>query len=205
MPSADPGRLTPIDRLAQALRKLPGIGEKTAMRLTYFLLAASPALARELGDALLRLREEVILCAECFNLTQSSPCPICRDPQRTPTQVCVVEEPADVVSLESAHAFRGRYHVLGGTLAPLEGSGPEMLRVAPLVARVKAGGVEEVILATNPNPEGEATALYLAEQLEPLGVSVTRIGYGMPMGGDLEYTDSLTLRKSLEARRQFGT
>jgi recombination protein RecR len=195
----------PIDRLVQALRRLPGIGEKTAARLSYFLLAAPPSLSEELGDALLRLRREVVLCEECFNLTAESPCEVCRDPERSRAQLCVVEEPADLASIETAGVFHGRYHVLGGTLAPLDGVGPEGLRVDPLLERVRAGGVEEIILATNPNPEGEATALYVAERLEPLGVQVTRIGYGMPIGGDLEYVDAVTVRKSLENRRQFGT
>ena len=196
---------SPIDRLVQAFRRLPGIGEKTGTRLAYFLLAAPEAVSEELGDALLRLRKDVVLCAECFNLTEESPCQVCRDPSRTREQLCVVEEPADLASIETARVYRGLYHVLGGTLAPLDGVGPEGLRVQPLLERVKRGDVREVILATNPNPEGEATALYVAECLEPLGVPVTRIGYGMPIGGDLEYVDSVTVRKSLENRRQFGT
>jgi recombination protein RecR len=200
----DPARLTPIERLIRALKKLPGIGEKSAARLTYFLLAAPEGLAAEIGEALLRLRREVVLCSECFNLAQQTPCELCRDGGRNPAEICVVEEPADVASIEAAGAFRGRYHVLGGTLSPLEGAGPDSIRVEPLLERVKSGGVREIILATNPNPEGEATAMYLARQLAPLGVRITRIGYGMPIGGDFEYTDALTVRKSLEARRQFG-
>lgn len=200
-----PGALSPIERVVRALRRLPGIGEKTATRLAYFLTAAPEDVALELGEALLRLRKEVILCEECFNLAEQSPCAICAHPDRDPAQICVVEEPSDVASVERSGAYRGRYHVLGGTLAPLDGIGPEGLRVASLVERVRRGGVEEVIVATNPNPEGEATALYVAEQLEPYGVSVSRIGYGMPMGGDLEYVDPVTLRKSLEGRRNFRT
>jgi len=196
-------RNDPIGRLVDALRRLPGIGEKTATRLAYFLLAAPQSVALELGEAILRLRSEVVLCEECFNLTQESPCPLCRDPSRAPGVVCVVEEPADLASIEKSGVFRGRYHVLGGTLAPLDGIGPEGLRVAPLVERVRDGGIEEVIIATNPNPEGEATALYVAEQLSPYEVQVTRIGYGMPIGGDLEYVDAVTVKKSLENRRQF--
>ncbi len=196
-------RNDPIGRLVDALRRLPGIGEKTATRLAYFLLAAPQSVALELGEAILRLRSEVVLCEECFNLTQESPCPLCRDPSRAPGVVCVVEEPADLASIEKSGVFRGRYHVLGGTLAPLDGIGPEGLRVAPLVERVRDGGIDEVIIATNPNPEGEATALYVAEQLSPYEVQVTRIGYGMPIGGDLEYVDAVTVKKSLENRRQF--
>jgi recombination protein RecR len=196
-------RLAPIERLVRALRRLPGIGEKSATRLAYFLLSAPEAIAEEIGQAMLRLRREVVLCERCFNLTGRSPCEICADPARSDALVCVVEEPGDVASIETSGVFRGRYHVLGGTLAPLDGTGPEALRVEPLLERVKRGEVQEVILATNPNPEGEATALYVADRLEALGVAVTRIGYGMPIGGDLEYADAVTVRKSLENRRQF--
>jgi recombination protein RecR len=198
-------RLSPIARLVRALRRLPGIGEKTATRLAYFLLSAPASVAAELGDAIARLREEVVLCEVCFDLSEQSPCPICRDPSRVASEVCVVEESADLASVEKTGSFKGRYHVLGGTLSPLDGMGPETLRVAPLVERVRGGEVKEVILATNPNPEGEATALYVAEQLAPYEVSVTRIGYGMPIGGDLEYVDAVTVRKSLENRRRFGS
>jgi recombination protein RecR len=197
--------LAPIERVVQALRKLPGIGEKTATRLAYFLIAAPQDLALELADALRRLRRDVLLCEECFNLTEKSPCPVCSDPARDKSQICVVEEPDDVTSIERSGGYRGRYHVLGGALSPLDGVGPESLRVSPLLERVKRGGVREVIVATNPNPEGEATALYVAERLSPYGVPVTRIGYGMPMGGDLGYVDPVTLKKSLESRRSFGT
>lgn len=196
---------SPIRRLVAALQRLPGIGEKTGTRLAYFLLSAPEQIASELGDAILRLRREVVLCEHCFNLAEVSPCPICADPARSPRQVCVVEEPADLASIEKAGVFRGRYHVLGGILAPLDGVGPEALRVAPLIVRAQKGEVDEVILATNPNPEGEATALFVAEQLEPYeNVRVTRLGYGMPIGGDLEYVDQGTVRKSLENRRLFG-
>ncbi len=198
-------RPAPIDRLVKALRRLPGVGEKTATRLAFFLLSAPESTASELGEAILRLRREVSLCEECFNLTIESPCEICRDDTRQTNQVCVVEEPADLMSIESSGVFHGRYHVLGGTLAPLDGVGPEALRVEPLIQRIRAGGIEEIILATNPNPEGEATALYVADRVRDYEVGVTRIGYGMPIGGDLEYVDSVTVRKSLENRRQFGS
>lgn len=197
-------RLSPIERLVKALRRLPGIGEKTATRLAYFLLAAPRSVAEELGQAISRLLEEVVLCEECFNLTERSPCKICGDPSRASGELCVVEEPSDLASIEKAGVFRGRYHVLGGTLAPLEGIGPEDLRIAPLLERIRGDVVKEVILATNPSPEGEATALFIAEQLRALKVPVTRIGYGMPVGGDLEYVDAVTVRKSLENRRQFS-
>ena len=202
MPQARPA---PIDRLVKALRRLPGVGEKTATRLAFFLLSAPESTASELGEAILRLRREVSLCEECFNLTTESQCEICRDDTRQANQVCVVEEPADLMSIENSGVFRGRYHVLGGTLAPLDGVGPEALRVESLIKRIQAGGIDELILATNPNPEGEATALYVADRVRNYEVGVTRIGYGMPMGGDLEYVDSVTVRKSLENRRQFGS
>ena len=198
-------RPQPIERLVKALRRLPGIGEKTATRLAYFLLAAPEVVSAELGQAILRLRADVRLCDECFNLTARSPCEICRDESRNARVVCVVEEPADLASIESTGGFRGRYHVLGGTIAPLDGVGPESLRIDALVERIERGGIDEVILATNPNPEGEATALYVAERVAPHGVKVTRIGYGMPIGGDLEYVDPVTVRKSLENRRSFSS
>lgn len=198
-------RPEPVERLVKALRRLPGIGEKTATRLAFFLLSAPESLSTELGDAIGRLRREITLCEICFNLTAESPCAICADDTRSRGQVCVVEEPADLSSIESSGTYRGRYHVLGGTIAPLDGVGPEALRIDALVERLRAGGIDEVILATNPNPEGEATALFVAEQLRPAGVPVTRIGYGMPIGGDFEYVDPVTVRKSLENRRDFGS
>ncbi len=198
-------RPEPVERLVRALRRLPGVGEKTATRLAFFLLSAPESVAAELGDAVLRLRREIRLCEICFNLTSESPCAICDDPARETGEICVVEEPADLASIEAAGTYRGRYHVLGGTLSPLDGVGPEALRVEPLVERLRRGGVKEVILATNPNPEGEATALWVAEQVAPTRVAVTRIGYGMPIGGDFEYVDAVTVRRSLENRRQFGS
>jgi recombination protein RecR len=198
-------RPEPIERLVKALRRLPGIGEKTATRLAYFLLAAPDVVAGELGEAIVRLRADVRLCDECFNLTARSPCEICRDESRSARVVCVVEEPADLASIESTGSFRGRYHVLGGTIAPLDGVGPESLRVEALVERIERGGIDELILATNPNPEGEATALYVAERVARYPVRVTRIGYGMPIGGDLEYVDPVTVRKSLENRRAYSS
>ena len=197
-------RSEPVERLVRALLRLPGVGEKTATRLAFFLLSAPESVAAELADAVGRLRREIRACEVCFDLTAESPCSICRDPARERGELCVVEEPADLASIESSGSYRGRYHVLGGAIAPLDGVGPESLHIEPLLARIERDGVREVILATNPNPEGEATALFVAEQLRPLGVGVTRIGYGMPIGGDFEYVDSVTVRKSLENRRQFG-
>jgi recombination protein RecR len=199
---SEPSR-EPIERLVKALRRLPGVGEKTATRLAYYLLSAPESYAGELGQAILRLRTDIRLCEECFNLTARSPCEICRDERRDARLVCVVEEPADLASIESSGSYKGRYHVLGGTIAPLDGVGPESLRIDALAKRLERGGIDEVILATNPNPEGEATALYVADRVAAYGVPVTRIGYGMPIGGDLEYVDPITLRKSLENRRSF--
>jgi recombination protein RecR len=195
--------LAPIERVIRALKALPGIGEKTAARLAYFLMAAPEGVAFELGEAVLKLRREVSVCSRCFDLTEIDPCEICSDRTRSDGALCVVEEPADVAAIERAGAFRGRYHVVGGTLSPLDGVGPDALRLAPLLERVRDGAVDEVILAMNPNPEGEATAVFLAQQLAPLGVRVTRIGYGMPVGGDLEYIDPVTVAKSLESRRKL--
>lgn len=195
--------LEPIERLVKALRRLPGIGEKTATRLAYFLLASPESYAAELSEAIGRLRADIRLCEECFNLTARSPCEICRDDARNARLICVVEEPADLASIESTRSYKGRYHVLGGTISPLDGVGPESLRIDSLARRIERGGIDEVILATNPNPEGEATALYVAERVAKYGVPVTRIGYGMPIGGDLEYVDPITVRKSLENRRSF--
>lgn len=192
----------PIERLVAALRRLPGIGEKSATRIAFFLLGAPDATAEELADAVGRLKKEIVLCEECFDLTTRSPCEVCRDPRRDASVVCVVEEPADLAAVERTSRFRGRYHVLGGLLAPIDGVGPEALRIAELEDRVRRGGVREVILATNPTAEGDATAHYLAERLRPLAVRITRIAYGMPLGGDLEYADHLTVTRSLENRRE---
>lgn len=196
--------LTPsMQRLVEELKRLPGIGEKTALRLAFFVLRTDPSFAAHLAQALLGVKEQSRLCSVCFGLTERDPCTICADPRRRAEEVCVVEEPADLMAFERAREYRGRYHVLGGALAPLDGVGPDQLRCGELVARVRAGGIEEVIVATNPSPEGEATALYVARMLKPLGVRVTRIARGLPMGGDVEYTDVVTLSKSLEGRREM--
>jgi recombination protein RecR len=192
----------PIERLVAALRRLPGIGEKSATRLAFFLLGAPEGLVTELADAIARVKREIVLCAECFDLTDVSPCAVCRDPKRDPSVVCVVEEPADRASIERS-GFDGLYHVLGGALSPLDGIGPETLRIAELEARVRKGGVREVILATNPNAEGDATAHLIAERLAGTGVRVTRIAYGMPLGGDLEYADHVTVGRSLANRKEL--
>ena len=193
----------PVERLVAQRRRLPGIGEKSATRLAFHLLGAPEAQAQELADAIVRVKKDIVLCQECFDLTDRSPCAICRDPQRDPALLCVVEEPADLAAVERTGTFRGRYHVLGGTLAPIEGIGPEALRIAELAERVARGGVREVILATNPTAEGDATAHFVADRLRPQGVRVTRIGYGMPLGGDLEYADHVTIGRSLANRREL--
>jgi recombination protein RecR len=189
--------------LVAALRRLPGIGEKSATRLAFFLVGAPEAAAQELGDAILRLKKEIVLCADCFDLTDTSPCAVCRDPKRDRSLLCVVEEPADVAAIDRTHRYTGLFHVLGGALAPIDGIGPGDLRIAELERRVREGVVREVILATNPNAEGDATAHYLSDRLRPLGVKLTRIAYGLPLGGDLEYADHVTIAMSLANRREL--
>ena len=193
----------PIERLVAALKRLPGIGEKSATRLAFFLLGAPDALVQELASAVARLKQEIVLCEECFDLTDSSPCAICRDPKRDASMICVVEDPADLAAIDRSGRFHGRYHVLGGALAPIDGVGPGELRINELEERVRGGGIQEVILATNPNAEGDATAHFISEQLRPLGVKLTRIAYGMPLGGDLEYADHVTIGLSMEHRRSI--
>lgn len=191
----------PIERLVAALKRLPGIGEKSATRLAFFLLGAPETHVRELAEAIGRLQREIVLCEVCFDLTDESPCGICLDERRDASLICVVEEPADLVAIERSRSFRGRYHVLGGTLSPIDGVGPQDLRISELEARVKAGTVGEIILATNPNAEGDATAHYICDRLAPGGVKLTRIAYGMPLGGDLEFADHVTIGRSMENRR----
>ena len=197
---ANPPAMT---RLIQQLTRLPGVGERTAARLAFYVLRADREYAQELAGALLAVKDEIRLCSVCFALTEADPCPICTDPARSGEGICVVEEPADLLAVERAREFRGRYHVLHGTLAPLDGVGPEELKIQPLLVRLRDGGVREVILATNPSAEGEATALYLARLIKPLGIRVTRIAHGIPVGGDLEYTDVMTVGRALEGRREM--
>jgi recombination protein RecR len=192
-----------VDRLVASLRRLPGIGEKSATRLAFHLLAAPDARIQELADAIARVKKETVLCEHCFDLTDQSPCEICRDERRDPSIVCVVEEPADLVAIERSGRYAGRYHVLGGAFAPIDGVGPKELRIAELEARVRAGGIQEVVLATNPNAEGDATAHFLSDLLRSTGVRLTRIAYGMPLGGDLEYADHVTVGICIENRRDI--
>ena len=193
----------PLARLIQELVKLPGIGEKTASRLAFHLLRTERRDVELLAEALLKMRDETKLCSTCLGLTASDPCELCSDPQREADVICVVERPADLIAVERAGQFRGRYHVLHGCLAPLDGVGPEDLRIAELLRRLQDGSVREVVIATNPTVEGEATALYLARLIKPLGVRVTRIAHGLPMGAEVEYADSTTLGKALEGRREM--
>jgi recombination protein RecR len=191
-----------IARLIQQLAKLPGIGEKTAARLAYHILRAPPEDAAALGAAITELRSRVRLCSVCCDFTESDPCAICRDERRDASLVCAVAQPQDVLAIERTGGFRGRYHVLHGVLSPLDGVGPDDLRVADLVRRA-GGGLREVIVATNPSVEGETTAVYLAKLLRPLGIRTTRIATGVPMGGELEYADRLTLSRAIDGRREI--
>jgi recombination protein RecR len=196
-----------IEDLTTELAKLPGIGRKTALRLTYHLLKRPADQSRKLAEALLTLADRVRRCDRCFNLTEDELCAICADTRREPAVVCVVEEAADIGAIERAGEFRGVYHVLGGRLSPLDGIGPDDLTVEPLLARVAAGGIREVIIATNPSLEGEATALYVQRQLAAGGAGgglmVSRIARGLPVGGDLEYADGVTIAQALSARREM--
>ena len=192
----------PIERLVAGLKRLPGIGEKSATRLAFYLLGAPDAAVEELADAIGRLKQDTVLCQQCFDLTDASPCAVCCDDKRDPAILCVVEEPADLAAIERSRRFQGRYHVLGGALSPIDGIGPGDLRITELEERVRRGDVREVILATNPNAEGDATAHFICERLQPSGVHLTRIAYGMPLGGDLEYADHVTIGLSLDNRRK---
>ncbi len=191
----------PIERLVAALRRLPGIGEKSATRLAFFLLGAPEGLVRELAEAIARLKQEIVLCEVCFDLTEASPCPICQSETRDGSLVCVVEEPADLAAIERSEQFSGRYHVLGGVLAPIDGVGPDDLRIGQLEDRVRNGEITEVILATNPTAEGDATAHYISDRLRETGVKLSRIAYGLPLGGDIEYADHVTIGLSMQHRR----
>jgi recombination protein RecR len=192
-----------VTRLIEAFTQLPGIGPKTASRLTFYLLRRPAEQAEALADALHDLKQKTVFCSICFNITETSPCPICQDEGRDRSIVCVVEEPLDVLAIDRTGEYRGLYHVLHGAISPVEGIGPDELRISELIARLKAQPVQEVLLATNPNLEGEATAMYLARLLQPLAVRVTRLARGLPVGGDLEYADAVTLSRALQGRREM--
>ena len=192
-----------LARLIELLGRLPGIGEKTAARLAFFILKSEPSYARELSEAVRAVKEHTRFCTQCWSLSETEPCAICSDARRDKTLLCVVEEPSDVIAIERTHGFKGVYHALHGAISPLDGRGPEQLKVAELVRRLAPGVVKEVVIATNPTVEGEATAVYLARLLKPLGVSVTRIAHGIPVGGNLEYADQVTLGRAIEGRRQM--
>jgi len=193
----------PLARLIEALTKLPTVGPKTAQRLAYAILRLPAPDAQALADAITEARALTRYCSICWNLTDVDPCMICSNPQRTSAVICVVEDPRDVAALERTHEVKGKYHVLHGAIAPLDGVGPNNLKIAELLERIRREPVQEVIVATNPRAEGEATALYLAKVLKPLGVRVTRIAYGVPVGADLEYADEVTLAKALEGRHDI--
>lgn len=196
----------PIQNLINAFSRLPGIGPKTASRLTFYLLAAPEDLSRDLAEAIHALKSGTARCSICFNITTAgrSECEICASPERDSRVICVVEEPLDVLALERTGGYQGRYHVLNGALSPIEGIGPEDLTIRQLLARVRSGEAKEVILATNPSLEGDATAMYLSQQLTPLGVRITRLARGLPVGGDLEYADQSTLLRALSGRQEMG-
>ena len=192
----------PLERLIEAFRKLPGIGAKSAQRLAFHVLRGSREDARALADALIEVKDTIRLCSVCFNITDVDPCLVCTDPDRDRASICVVEDAHNLIAIEKS-GYRGLYHVLHGSIAPLRGIGPDDLKIAPLLTRLRDGSVQEVILATNPNVEGEATAVYLSRLLKPLGVKVTRIALGLPVGSELEYADEVTVGKALEGRREL--
>ena len=193
----------PIARLLEELERMPGIGPKSAQRIAYWLLVTDTADAERLAEAIVQVKRTIHFCPRCFNFAEGEVCSICADPQRDPAIICVVEEPRDLAAVERTGEFRGTYHVLQGAISPIDGIGPDQLKVRELIERIGAGEVSEVVIATNPNVEGETTAVYLAKLLKPLGVRVTRIASGLPVGGDLEYADEVTLGRALECRREM--
>jgi recombination protein RecR len=193
----------PVARLIDEFHKLPGIGPKSAQRLTYHLLRAPADEGRALAEAIIEVKEKIVLCSACQNITDSDPCAICSNPERDHGAICVVEEPLDILALERAGAYKGLYHVLHGVISPMDGVGPEDLKVQDLLSRLRSGDVHEVIMATNPNLEGEATAMYIARLISPLGLKVTRLARGLPVGADLEYADNVTLARALEGRQEL--
>lgn len=195
--------IAPLANLIEHFRALPGIGQKTAVRLAYHVLDMDAAAAKSLAGAILEAKEKIGYCNTCFNLSDRNPCAICDDEKRDHSVICVVEQPQDVAAMERMHEYKGVYHVLHGALSPLEGVGPDDLRIKELLTRLYDTNVKEIIMATNPNVEGEATAMYIAKLLKPSGIKVTRIAHGLPIGGDLEYADEITLAKAMENRREI--
>ncbi|HLA18236.1 MAG TPA: recombination mediator RecR [Dehalococcoidia bacterium] len=198
-PSAAPA---PVARLIEEFHKLPGVGPKSAQRLTYYLLRMPAAEAKALAEAILDVKERITFCTVCQNVTDSNPCRICASDRRDRSIICVVEEPLDILAVERSGSYQGLYHVLHGAISPMDGIGPEELKIQELLARLRSGEVAEVILATNPNLEGEATSMYLTRLLRPLGLKVTRLARGLPVGGDLEYADDVTLTRAMEGRQE---
>ena len=193
----------PVTRLIEEFSRLPGIGPKTASRLTFYLLRAANEQTKTLAEALVQLKEHITFCSKCYNISESSACAICADPSRDQGLLCVVEEPMDVLALERARGYQGLYHVLHGVISPMEGIGPDDIRILELVERIRKGNFREVILATNPSLEGEATAMYIHRQVTPLDVRITRLARGLPVGGDLEYADAVTLIRAIEGRQEM--
>ncbi len=195
--------IAPLERLVEQFRRLPGIGTKTAVRLAFHVLESSPEAAREFAQAILDAKQQIGVCSICQNISEQELCPICRDASRDSSVICVVEHSKDVTAIEKVKEFRGRYHVLGGLISPMDGIGPEHLKISELLKRLNSEDVSELIVATNPSLEGEATALYLSKLVKPLGVKVSRLAYGLPVGGELEYADEVTLSRALEGRREL--
>jgi recombination protein RecR len=193
----------PVADLIRAFHKLPGIGSKSAQRLTYHLVRMPEEEARSLAEAILNVKERIIFCSQCQNISEIDPCPLCTDPSRDRNTICVVEEPLDVLALERTHCYKGLYHVLHGAISPINGIGPEELRIQELLRRLKDGSVKEVVLATNPNLEGEATAMYIQRLVSPIIATITRLARGLPVGGDLEYADEITLARAFQGRQEF--
>lgn len=192
-----------LEKLIENLCRLPGIGPKSAQRIAFYLLSVTREEAMELADAIAEAKERVRYCSVCFNISEGEVCGVCSDGRRDPALLCVVEEPRDVLAVERTGSFKGKYHVLGGAISPIDGVGPEELRFTELVRRLSSGEVTEIVVATNPNAEGEATAVYLARLVKPLGMKVTRIASGLPVGGDLEYADEVTLGRAMEGRTEI--
>ncbi len=192
-----------IEKLIQSFEKLPSIGNKTAARLAFYMLNASEEETNEFVSSIINAKKNLKYCSKCYNISDTDPCPICGNPKRDPSVICVVEDVRDIIAMERTHEFKGVYHVLHGSISPMNGIGPDDIKIKELLARLMDGSVKEVILATNPRVEGEATAMYLSKLIKPLGIKVTRIAHGIPVGGDLEYTDEITLTKALEGRREL--